>query len=45
MGLSKITGNFVLKDLKRNWEESPDVIELCLAEEQRISHFVTIHTE
>ncbi len=29
-GPLRITGNFVLKDLKRNREESSDFIELCL---------------
>lgn len=29
-GPLRVTGNFVLKDLKRNREESSDFIELCL---------------
>ena len=29
-GPMKITGNFVLKDLKRNTEEAPGEITLCL---------------
>lgn len=28
-GPLRITGNFILKDLKRNKEETPGVIELC----------------
>lgn len=29
-GPLRITGNFILKDLKRNNEESTDFIELCI---------------
>lgn len=29
-GPLRITGKFILKDLKRNKEESPDFIELCI---------------
>lgn len=29
-GPLRITGNFVLRDMKRDFEESPGVIELCL---------------